>query len=644
MIDFDRLLLEKKQGDSIMSEHSIGKTIATLRKAKGWTQVELAEKLNVSDKAVSKWESEAGFPEISQLPAMATLFGVTIDYLMTGKMPEKEIVTISKAELCAKNDDISLAKEVKDLPNDENNKNIVDYILKYQSLNVFKRLCEIDSNFIKRFKMLDAMTLAVVSNSLLLLAGKTFPVDSKSKFTFENEDEIKSLLPIEDKEHFENYWDQCLCLIPRKFFTLLVTDKRINEATLNTLLSNQNGRESVWYHAFPYMIDEAYKKGNKKLLLKLLDISRKNNAIAYETIDPKFDNYGSYDYILNYFFIASRCGNKGHGLIRVLESTIKAALKKGDFDKVQEFNSINIDVENFVKTKFRYIHKDSTRCYIADADEIRVAKLKLDKSVSKIELQVQTTIHNGIVDIKELTKITNFTAIKKALKDYPIHPFELLYRMYQQQKWRELFEFSVDYDINRLSDAILHQNKEDIEENILEIWTQDNQPYNRLKSLCFNNKELYVSIREVSYGSRTNHNQKSIQEAIDYLNDVRQRIISELSNKFDKEKIVGELTKDYFYSELSKGNKELVIIKLCVRMEAILKCDYNYQGDFSEMLDRFCGQFNTYDDEGNNYDPYTPDMLNRLRRQRNSIVHSEKTVEPMSDDDIKQCIDYICSL
>ena len=79
-------------------------------------------------------------------------------------------------------------------------------------------------------------------------------------------------------------------------------------------------------------------------------------------------------------------------------------------------------------------------------------------------------------------------------------------------------------------------------------------------------------------------------------------------------------------------------------MEAILKYDYNYQGDFSEMLDCFCRQFNTYDDEGNDYDPYTPDMLNRLRHQRNSIVHSEKTVKPMSDYDIKQCIEYICSL
>lgn len=630
-----------------MSKHSIGKTIATLRKTKGWTQVELAEKLNVSDKAVSKWESEAGLPEISQLPAMATLFGVTIDYLMTGKTPEKEIVTISKAELCAKTDDVSLAEEVKDLPNDENNKNIVDYILQYQSLNVFKKLCEIDSSFINRFKMLDAMRLAVVSNSLSILVGKVFSVDRNCKFTFENEDEIKSLLPVEDKEYFRNYQDQCNCLIPRDFFTLLVTDKRVNETTLNVFLSNQNGRECVWYHAFPYLIDEAYKNGNDKLLLKLLEISRKNNAIAYETIDPIYDNYdSSYNYVLNYFFIAPKYGNKGHGLVRVLKSTIKAALEKGDFDMVQEFNNINIDVENFVTTKFRRLHESMTKskCYVATSDEIRVAKLKLDKSVSRTDLEIQSAIHNGIVDIKELKEIADFKAVKKALNDYPVHPFELVYRMYQQQKWRELFEFSVDYDINRLSDAILYQNKEDIEENILEIWTKDNQPYNRLKSLCFNNNELYVSIREISYGSQTNHNQKSIQEVVDYLNAVRQRIIEELAIKLDKDRITGELTKEYFDSELSKGNKDLVIIKLCVRMEAILKCDYNYQGDFSEMLDSFCNQFETYDDENNNYDPYTPALLNRLRRQRNSIVHAEKMVEAMSDDEIKQCIDYICSL
>lgn len=352
-----------------MSEHSIGKTIASLRKSKGWTQVELAEKLNVSDKAVSKWESEAGFPEISQLPALANLFGVTIDYIMTGKTAEKERILNSKAK----------SVKVKDLPNDEFNK------------------------------------------------------------------------------------------------------------------------------------------------------------------------------------------------------------------------------------------------------------------------QVQSAIRNGIISIKKLKEIANFATIKRALYEYPIHPFELAYKMYQQEKWRELFEFSVDFAINGLSDSIIRQNKKDIETAILETWTKDNQP-NYIRILCINNDEMYVSRSEILCGRRDNHNQKSIQEVVDYLNAVRQRIIEELAIKLDKDRITGELTKEYFDSELSKGNKDLVIIKLCVRMEAILKCDYNYQGDFSEMLDSFCNQFVTYDDENNNYDPYTPALLNRLRRQRNSIVHAEKSGEPMSDDEIKQCIDYICSL
>lgn len=105
---------------------------------------------------------------------------------------------------------------------------------------------------------------------------------------------------------------------------------------------------------------------------------------------------------------------------------------------------------------------------------------------------------------------------------------------------------------------------------------------------------FFVTARYIIlYGS--NHNQKSFQEVVDYLNCVRQRIMDELANKFEKDKITGERTKDYFYSELSKGNRELVIIKLCVRMEAILKCDYNYGGDFSEMLNRFCDQFDTYE-------------------------------------------------
>lgn len=68
-----------------MDAKAVGTIIATLRKRCGLTQMELAEKLSISNKAVSRWESGLGFPEVTQFPALATILGVTVDYLMTGK-------------------------------------------------------------------------------------------------------------------------------------------------------------------------------------------------------------------------------------------------------------------------------------------------------------------------------------------------------------------------------------------------------------------------------------------------------------------------------------------------------------------------------------------------------------------------------
>ncbi len=68
--------------------HSIGKTIAELRKAKGWTQRELAGKLQVSDKTISKWEKDVGSPSIEFFPILAKIFNVSVDYLMIGDKAE----------------------------------------------------------------------------------------------------------------------------------------------------------------------------------------------------------------------------------------------------------------------------------------------------------------------------------------------------------------------------------------------------------------------------------------------------------------------------------------------------------------------------------------------------------------------------
>ena len=59
----------------------IGKNIATFRKGANLTQAELAQKINYSDKSVSKWESRNGAPDVYVLMSLAELFGVTVNAL-----------------------------------------------------------------------------------------------------------------------------------------------------------------------------------------------------------------------------------------------------------------------------------------------------------------------------------------------------------------------------------------------------------------------------------------------------------------------------------------------------------------------------------------------------------------------------------
>lgn len=68
-----------------MNNQTFGTTIAALRKAQGMTQLELAEKMGVTDKAVSKWERDLSFPDVSSLPKLAEIFGVSVDELMQVK-------------------------------------------------------------------------------------------------------------------------------------------------------------------------------------------------------------------------------------------------------------------------------------------------------------------------------------------------------------------------------------------------------------------------------------------------------------------------------------------------------------------------------------------------------------------------------
>lgn len=64
---------------------TLGTMISELRKQHGMTQLELAEKMGVTDKAVSKWERDLSCPDINSLPTLAEVLGVSVEELMQVK-------------------------------------------------------------------------------------------------------------------------------------------------------------------------------------------------------------------------------------------------------------------------------------------------------------------------------------------------------------------------------------------------------------------------------------------------------------------------------------------------------------------------------------------------------------------------------
>lgn len=78
-----------------MKKKTLGMMISSLRKEHKMTQLELAEKMGVTDKAVSKWERDLSCPDVNSIPKLAEVFGVSVDELMQMGPPNEEKADIA---------------------------------------------------------------------------------------------------------------------------------------------------------------------------------------------------------------------------------------------------------------------------------------------------------------------------------------------------------------------------------------------------------------------------------------------------------------------------------------------------------------------------------------------------------------------
>lgn len=92
-------MMFKAGGDNVENvKEIVAQNITELRLLNNMTQMELAEKLNYSDKTISKWERAESTPDVSVLVEIADLFGVTLDYLVRSENIDQKIVDNNKKQ------------------------------------------------------------------------------------------------------------------------------------------------------------------------------------------------------------------------------------------------------------------------------------------------------------------------------------------------------------------------------------------------------------------------------------------------------------------------------------------------------------------------------------------------------------------
>ena len=72
-----------------MSNKTFGEMISSLRREKNMTQNDLADKMNVTDKAVSKWERNLSCPDINSIPKLAEILGVSVEKLLNAQTKQE---------------------------------------------------------------------------------------------------------------------------------------------------------------------------------------------------------------------------------------------------------------------------------------------------------------------------------------------------------------------------------------------------------------------------------------------------------------------------------------------------------------------------------------------------------------------------
>lgn len=396
---------------------TLNERIKNLRKKKGMTQLELAEKVHVTDKAVSKWETGEGNPEITILIELANIFEVSLDYLLTGKEKEPEIIVMSKMELSCKEDNVDLFKGIDLQGKDESGHFITYYLEKYKCPNVYK-------SFISRIGV-----------------KNLFSSSSRGSSTFNKEQILKLIVSYDDVQSLEeiNFFEHTMrrdqsgyivndarysgsghfniysSKLVESLFPLLPDESSILTRILSINEKNMLNSIVNWQIVYTNILGYAVREGRKAISDKIVKriIELNNKAISdYEEARKK---EGERKKDRHRFVVAearmidSYCN---YSVIAVPVTIIESLLNSGDIENAKILNNFN----KLFKAEF-----------VADGT-INAESMKKDGKASKDDIFITSCMEFGTVNIDKLLKCNDFKLIKYAFENYPICFQEMLVR------------------------------------------------------------------------------------------------------------------------------------------------------------------------------------------------------------------------
>lgn len=591
------------------TKHSIGETIASLRKERGWTQAELADKLNVSDKAVSKWEQDGGTPNLETVPALANIFGVSIDYLLTGKEHVVDLHRIMTVENACKKDLPDVIENIDTkllIDKDENGLTVFDYMLKYpceKAVKAFFKRFPVDSIFARNNPLGDDRLKEVVR--VLVEYKMTADLNKLQAFS-------RYLIP-DDKKLGRAGGDveNALNLYTDEYFALILSGEKFKGSFRENYLGyfGSSQYENVIKYAINTKNDAMFKeiwKHVKKINDAYCALVKKTGNSSRRDLNPY--NYENGKLIKTEYF-----------LVDLGEKFLGWMLDCGYIEEAKSYQKIPYTF--YAKLKF-------------PEDRIRLAELKRQGKGNTYEAVRLSVMEDGLLCLDKFSQIDDYKIAKRLINEECIHKFELFCELLDEERYDELSDIvGEDEDLEELLEDP-EDNYDDIKSvgfsKFIRHWWTDDQGRDEWPRHWFE-----IEIKGAKEYNKTIEGEED--SALEYIQEVKEDYFKSIWGEHERQllrkKLAKKYPRTYFTELLDKGDTEIAVIKLCVLLEGLLKTGYDYEGDLADLINQYCYDYDV-DDE-------TYDLLNTLRILRNSYVHPILENVDLTKKEILQCMEIV---